>query len=225
MSKPKVASAKGKKLPDKTKEKSATDELNQKLTQATSEIEALKRELGWCAQSPSFLFPLSEFSHQRALAKDFRSETINRLKQQNTEYRDQITTLEATVEAKMQDRVDVTSDMSRQYKVMQFDMSSKMSSLDAQLAATRTQLTNVTETLHRNEAEYKRSLEEKDALIEEQYTRINCMAAEFESMLSETLDKMAKKLEAASQRWRDDISLTEANQRRLSEFLGGKGEI
>jgi hypothetical protein len=60
----------------------------------------------------------------------------------------------------------------------------------------------------------------KEASIEEQNLKMAYMTSSFENMLSETLNKITKKLEGASQRWKenDQIQLSEGNIKRLEDF-------
>jgi hypothetical protein len=44
--------------------------------------------------------------------------------------------------------------------------------------------------LSKNELEYKKIIAEKDAVIEEQSTKISCMSTEFESMLNVRQDQL-----------------------------------
>ena len=63
-------------------------------------------------------------------------------------------------------------------------------------------------------------INDKDVLIEEQNLKMTYMTNEFESMLNETLGRMSKKLELASQRWKDNdtMVISEANLKRLDDF-------
>jgi hypothetical protein len=74
---------------------------------------------------------------------------------------------------------------------------------------------------------FENQLQLKEATIEDLQMKIAYMTSEFENMLNvrfrltqETLNKIIKKLEIASQKWKDNdqITLSEANTRRLEDF-------
>lgn len=67
---------------------------------------------------------------------------------------------------------------------------------------------------------FENELQIKEATIEEQNLKMTYMTSSFEDMLSETLNKITKKLEDASQRWKEDdqIHLSEGNIKRLEDF-------
>ncbi|KND02179.1 uncharacterized protein SPPG_02668 [Spizellomyces punctatus DAOM BR117] len=186
----------------KTKEKGSSDkqqesfDVTEKLVKANVEIDALVREL--------------------ALQTDLNS----RLKMQMDQQKARIAHLEDQLEKKSKDRLDLTSDMGRQYKSMQAEMSSRIVTLESQVADLNTKLTAAQTALQDAARDHERVLAAKETAIEDQQVKMSYMSAEFESMLNETLAKMAKKLESVSQRWKesDNIHLSDVNQRRLADF-------
>ncbi|TPX70056.1 hypothetical protein SpCBS45565_g02025 [Spizellomyces sp. 'palustris'] len=207
----------------KTKEKGSSDkqqesfDVAEKLVKANVEIDALVREL--------------------ALQTDLNS----RLKMQMDQQKARIANLEDQLEKKSKDRLDLTSDMGRQYKSMQAEMSSRIVTLESQVADLNTKLTAAQTALQDAARDHERVLAGKETAIEDQQVKMSYMSAEFESMLNvhiafyavemvqdnsllsflqETLAKMAKKLESVSQRWKesDNIHLSDVNQRRLADF-------
>ncbi|KAI9365497.1 hypothetical protein DFJ73DRAFT_808007 [Zopfochytrium polystomum] len=121
---------------------------------------------------------------------------------------------------KSMDRIDVTSDMTRQYKTMQAEMTVRIQSLEAQVAELKTKLSMTQKAAQDAALEYQKVIEQKDEIIEEQNIKMGYMSSEFENMLNETLSKMSRKLDAVSQRWKenDTMHLSESNSRRLADF-------
>eukprot|EP00842_Homolaphlyctis_polyrhiza_P001781 jgi/Hompol1/2603/HPOL_002976-RA len=111
-------------------------------------------------------------------------------------------------------------DMSRQYKTMQSEMIAKINVLEKQLVDFKTKLTQIQSAYGEAKRLHENTITEKDALIEEQNMKMTYMTNEFENMLNETLGRMSKKLELASQRWKDNdqVSLSETNAKRLEDF-------
>ncbi|KNE72833.1 hypothetical protein AMAG_16940 [Allomyces macrogynus ATCC 38327] len=192
--------AKGKKADDgKSKEKTIVDDLTLKLAAATTEIEGLRRELA------------------------HRDEVIQRLKEKNDQFRTAVAKLDVQLAEKHQDRMDLAADANLEYRKLETDMKHKIALLEAQLHDVRAHYEATTAQMTKAEAEARRTIETKDAIIEEQSTRISCMATEFESMLNETMDKVSRKIQAAADQWQGDLALSPDNQRRLQEFTASTG--
>ncbi|EGF80763.1 hypothetical protein BATDEDRAFT_88422 [Batrachochytrium dendrobatidis JAM81] len=143
-----------------------------------------------------------------------------RLRQQLTEHKQKINGLENLLEMRTQDRLELSSDMSRQYKTMQSEMMTKIESLEKKVLDLKSKLAYTQHTYSEEKRIYEATMMDKDALIEEQNMKMTYMTNEFEAMLNETLGRMTKKLEMASQRWKDNdhITLSDANAKRLEDF-------
>ncbi|KAI8816182.1 uncharacterized protein EV422DRAFT_623684 [Fimicolochytrium jonesii] len=185
----KPASASGAKKKSKSKEVVGQDlELQEKFVKAAAENEALTREL----------------AHQSSLS--------HRLQLTIESQGARITDLEDVVERKGKDQMDLSTDMGRQYKVMQREMCAKVAGVAGDSACQAA----LAESLR----ERAQIVAEKEAVLEDQHQKMSYMSNKFESMLNETLGKMHKKLETVSQRWKesDNIHLSDVNQRRLADF-------
>ncbi|KAJ3044527.1 hypothetical protein HDV00_001954 [Rhizophlyctis rosea] len=185
------------------KKKAATKEVSQeqldateKLVQANTEIDTLLREL------------------------ELRNDLNARLKVHVADQKARILALEEQLDNRSQDRLELTSDMSRQYKTMQSEMMSRINMLEAQVVDLKTKLARTETAMAKQAEDNARILTEKDITIEDQNVRMTYMSNEFESMLNETLAKMSKKLETVSQKWKesDNVHLSDVNQRRLADF-------
>ncbi|KAI9008267.1 hypothetical protein BC832DRAFT_553576 [Gaertneriomyces semiglobifer] len=193
--KKKLVSAGKKKSKDASVSQEAL-EASEQLVQANGEVETLSRELA------------------------IQGDLNDRLKQQIERQRVRITDLEERLERKFKDGLDLASDMGRQYKSMQADMASRIGALEQQVLDLNTKLEAAHATIKDMAKEHERATMEKDTMIEDQQVKMSYMSTEFETMLNETLAKMAKKLESVSQRWKDsdNIHLSDVNQRRLADF-------
>ncbi|KAI9099923.1 hypothetical protein DFS34DRAFT_616481 [Phlyctochytrium arcticum] len=185
----------------KGKEKSSGEsvenlEVADKLAKALGEIDTLTRELAL----------------QTALN--------GRMKLQLDQQKANTNELQELLERKSRDRMDLTSDMGRQYKSMQSEMAARIETLETQVADLTSNLAIAHTALQDSNRDNERILAERDTTIEDQQVKMSYMSAEFESMLNETLAKMAKKLETVSNRWKesDNIHLSDVNQRRLADF-------
>lgn len=226
--------------------------LQEKVLKYELEISNLQKELGttWTPNRPSLYHVHS--SHPQSL--ELRNDLNLRQKLQISQQKERIDFLQKELEHKSQDRLDLTSDMSRQYKTMQSQMMSKVDSLEREVQDLMEQLckhdialfgpgswnscvivtdvANLQTTHLETKKKYELQAAEKDMVIEEQGMKMTYMTNEFETMLNEMLNRMSKKLEFASSKWKenDNLLISDANARRLEEFgltriaLGNFGE-
>ncbi|KAI9352575.1 hypothetical protein BDR26DRAFT_849476 [Obelidium mucronatum] len=110
--------------------------------------------------------------------------------------------------------------MSRQYKSMQSEMTARINSLESQVADLKAKLAASQTASQEATKEFIRIIAIKDEVIEEQNVKMSYMSSEFESMLNETLQKMSRKLDIVSNRWKenDNMQISEGNSRKLGDF-------
>ncbi|KAJ3327223.1 hypothetical protein HDU76_012189, partial [Blyttiomyces sp. JEL0837] len=111
-----------------------------------------------------------------------------RLKSKNMDQKSKIETLEEQLDYKSLDRLEITADMSRQYKSMQAEMSARINSLEAQVADLKQKLAACQTASQEASKEYQRIIANKDEIIEEQNVKMSYMSAEFETMLNVSID-------------------------------------
>ncbi|OUM68230.1 hypothetical protein PIROE2DRAFT_4108 [Piromyces sp. E2] len=116
------------------------------------------------------------------------------------------------------DRYSITSDMNKQYRQLQNNMITKIKMLEAKVCELQNQLNVAKLALQESAKEHARIIAEKDSLIEDQNVKMTYLSSEFETMLNETVIRMTNKLEIVTSKWKDDIHLSEINQRRLADF-------
>ncbi|KAI9217428.1 hypothetical protein BC828DRAFT_391150 [Blastocladiella britannica] len=184
----------GKKDDPKAKEQTVVEQLTARINGATVEIETLKRELA------------------------HRDDTILRLKEANANLKQMVEELENSVDERNRDRQELAADSNSQFKKLQHDMQTKVSTLEHHMAELKFTCDTTTAQLNKKIADYNSMVEIKDAIIEEQSTKISCMATEFESMLNETMDKVARKIQQAADQWNGEESLSPENEKRYAEF-------
>ena len=71
--------------------------------------------------------------------------------------------------------------------------------------------------LERHKTETKKQMEEKDKVIQDQSHRMEQMAAEFGSMLEETLKKMTDRIEISSKKYEEDEAEDEEDEEEEDE--------
>lgn len=108
--------------------------------------------------------------------------------------------------------------MNRQYQFMHNELLQKNQLLEAKLAEANQLLTDRHQLIEEMISKHNESISVKNSEIQDRDSKLDFLAHEFESMLHETLDKMTKKLEAVSMRWKEEVNLTDENQRRLADF-------
>ncbi|KAI8898933.1 hypothetical protein BC833DRAFT_587736 [Globomyces pollinis-pini] len=185
----------------KTKEKPPEEDspeliLQEKLLKVTIENEALQREL------------------------ETKNEINGRLRLQIQDQKQRINYLELQIEMRAQDRLDLTSDMSRQYKTMQSELISEVNRLESVSYELHTKLAQLQTAFTEAKKNHEEEIQQKEANLEEQQMKMTYMTNEFENMLSETLNKITRKLDLVSNRWKenDETSLAESSSRKLEDF-------
>eukprot|EP00798_Chlamydomonas_sp_ICE-L_P031948 gene31948-17903_t len=104
-------------------------------------------------------------------------------------WRERVEAFEGAVEQQKEDTLDITSDMMRQYKIMQDQMSKKIATLEAETRSLK-------QTFQDKDSEVAKLLGERDGVkracdneVAEYQRRMEDMQVEFTQMLRETLDK------------------------------------
>ncbi|KAJ3211677.1 hypothetical protein HDU67_004356 [Dinochytrium kinnereticum] len=180
----KPGSASRKKVDKKNQPSGPDTELTDKLSKAGVEIEVLLKEL------------------------EHNNELNERLKAKTGVQKEKIEHLEVQMDLKTWDRVEMTSDMSRQYKSMQAEMMARINSLEASNLDLKQKLASAQAAAQEAAKEFTKIIAQKDEIIEEQNVKMSYMSTEFETMLNETLARMSRKLDAVSQSMPQTLALT-----------------
>ena len=94
-----------------------------------------------------------------------------------------------------QDMVDITSEMSRQYKTMQDNYKLQISTLEEELQNVRELLANTQNELINAREETKQVIQQKDNEIKNLKEQMEDITSEFGDMLTETIRKIADRIE------------------------------
>jgi len=100
--------------------------------------------------------------------------------------------------------LDITADMTRQYKAMQERFILEINTLNNNIVDLQDQLRDSEQKLERHVEESKTQMQSRDAIINEQSHKMEEMAAEFGKMLEDTLKKMTDRIEVNSKNYDDD---------------------
>lgn len=121
----------------------------------------------------------------------------NELRERVKEYHDEF-------EREKMRTLDITADMTRQYKAMHELFIKEINQLENQILDLHDQLKLSEMKLDRHKTETKKQMEDKDKIIADQHNKMEQMAAEFGNMLEETLKKMTDRIEISSKSYDED---------------------
>jgi len=121
----------------------------------------------------------------------------NELRERVKEYHDEF-------EREKMRTLDITADMTRQYKAMHELFIKEINQLENQILDLHDQLKLSEMKLQRQQTENKKQMEDKEKIIAEQHNKMEQMAAEFGNMLEETLKKMTDRIEISSKSYDEE---------------------
>lgn len=121
----------------------------------------------------------------------------NELRERVKEYHDEF-------EREKMRTLDITADMTRQYKAMHELFIHEINQLENQILDLHDQLKLSEMKLERHRTESKKQMEEKEKIIADQHNKMEQMAAEFGNMLEETLKKMTDRIEISQKGYDED---------------------
>lgn len=93
-----------------------------------------------------------------------------------------------------EDTLDITADMSRQYKTMQHRLLTQMETLEREKHELGALCKEKDEAIERNKRDFEDALAAKDLEVLALRQNLEDMAQQFSDMLKETLDKMSDRL-------------------------------
>mmetsp|Transcript_63217 Transcript_63217/g.199987 ORF Transcript_63217/g.199987 Transcript_63217/m.199987 type:complete len:175 (-) Transcript_63217:42-566(-) len=163
---PKKKGGKGKKVNDNP----AAFEAEEKLKRAEAEILALQR----------LLDHHREESHQSRLSEK--------------EWRERVDAFQVAMEQQRENTLDITSDMSRQYKAMQEQLIKRNDQLEKDCKHLTAEVKQKDEEIGELRGELDMSKKDMEELKKDNQEKIEALTNDFEKMLSETLDKMQERL-------------------------------
>ncbi|EDQ87677.1 uncharacterized protein MONBRDRAFT_27099 [Monosiga brevicollis MX1] len=167
---------------------------------------------------------LKRSAHEVALMRlqlSEKQEEARRHQSKAEELRHEVHTSRAQLMTSQNATEDITTDLTRQYKLMQTQLMSKITALQDkeklltdQLGAEATQ-----QALDDVKAQASRAIREKDDKIAQLTQRIESMETAYENVLNEALDSMASRVEEARDKWEvDSYVVQQRNKDVLMEF-------
>jgi hypothetical protein len=106
---------------------------------------------------------------------EMKNEINARLRQQVYDYKQKIAFSEAKEELRQQDRLELTSDMARQFKTMQAELISEVNRLENTSLELQTKLTHLQALYSEDKKRFSHTVQEKDASIEEYNMKLSYM--------------------------------------------------
>ncbi|XP_031555216.1 coiled-coil domain-containing protein 153-like [Actinia tenebrosa] len=148
-----------------------------------------------------------------------RTEITRRAKDTTLRMKEKMLEAQDTVEAEKQNKLDISSDLTRQYKTMQSEMALRIHMLEQTVTKLRDNLAKSEEELRRTRKEFEDMKKEKDQTIAELKFKIEHMESVYESILHDAFDRMSAKVEDARGKWQTQaLETQEKNKQLLLEF-------
>ncbi|KAI3354296.1 hypothetical protein L3Q82_018828 [Scortum barcoo] len=155
-------------------------------------------------------------------------ESVRKVQSDRTDLRTRVRDMEQKLQHERQDHRDVNSDLSRQYKTMQTELTNKVKRLETEVSQLKEELVLCQDRLKTEKREREQMEQEKDATIADLKHKLDNMETDYERILHvscntykklETLDSMTSQLSVAQQGWEDKGTTLHKNyEELLSEF-------
>uniref|UniRef100_A0A4W6CTX8 Dynein regulatory complex protein 12 n=1 Tax=Lates calcarifer TaxID=8187 RepID=A0A4W6CTX8_LATCA len=146
-------------------------------------------------------------------------ESVIKVQSDRVDLRRRMRDMEQKLQHERQDHRDVNSDLSRQYKTMQTELTSKVKRLEKEVSQLKEELAMCQEDLGKEKRERVQMEREKDATIDDLQHKLDNMETDYEKVLHDTLDSLTSQLSVARQRWEDKSTTLHQNYKGLlSEF-------
>ncbi|XP_062241718.1 coiled-coil domain-containing protein 153 [Platichthys flesus] len=146
-------------------------------------------------------------------------ESVRTVQSDRIDLRRRARDMEQKLQHERQDHRDVNSNISRQYKTMQTELTNKVKELETEVSQLNEELALCQEELREEKREREQMEQEKDATIAELQHKLDNMETAYEKILHDTLDSLTSQLSEARQRREDTgITLHQNYQGLLSEF-------
>ena len=142
----------------------------------------------------------------------FSRDIITRLKEAQIKTKQQVDEINENARIKEIERIQLISDMSRQFKTMQSFMIEKQNILENEVVELKNSLNIEISRRENQEREYSIMIRDKEVQLEDNMVKMSYMSNEFEQMLNDTLSKITRRIE----------NVSEASQKRLNDFQVSK---
>jgi len=101
-------------------------------------------------------------------------------------------------------KLDITKDMTRQYKSMQQNLMGQINKAHESIHKLREELDLSKNNMDSKQRAHQKMIAERDVKIREQKRKMEDMATEFSEMLRQTLDKMKQRIEISNINWENE---------------------
>ncbi|XP_072247836.1 dynein regulatory complex protein 12 [Leuresthes tenuis] len=146
-------------------------------------------------------------------------ETIRKIQSDRTNLRRNVRDIEQKLQCERQDHWDVSSDLSRQYKSMQTELTKKVARLEKETSQLKEELLLCQEELNKEKRERVQVEQEKDAVIADLQHKLDSLETDYERVLHETLDGLTAQLATVRQGWENKSpTFNQSEKELLSEF-------
>ncbi|KAM6988374.1 dynein regulatory complex protein 12 isoform 1-T2 [Tautogolabrus adspersus] len=146
-------------------------------------------------------------------------ESAIKIQSDRVDLRRRMRDMEQKLQHERQDHRDVNSDLRRQYKTMQTELSSKVKRLEKEVSQLKEELVLCQDELKREKREREQVEQEKDTIISDLCHKMDNMETDYEKILHDTLDSLTSRLSVAGQGWKGkSTELHQNHQDLLSEF-------
>ncbi|XP_074535069.1 dynein regulatory complex protein 12 isoform X1 [Halichoeres trimaculatus] len=148
-----------------------------------------------------------------------QGEFVRKVKSDRVDLRRCMKDMEQKLEHERQDHRDINSDLSRQYKTMQMELSSKVKRLEKEVSQLKGELVLCQDELKKEKRDREHVEQQKDDIISELNHKLVNMEMDYERILHETLDSLTSQLSVAQKGWRSESTELHQNHKdMLSEF-------
>lgn len=115
------------------------------------------------------------------------------------DWRTKLEQFEAKMGQQQEDTLDITADMSRQYKTMQHRLMTQIEELEREKNELSAMCKEKDEVIKRNKQDFEDAMAAKELEVSSLRQNMEDMAQQFSDMLKETLDKMSERLGEGAQ--------------------------
>ncbi|KAM4628374.1 dynein regulatory complex protein 12 [Polymixia lowei] len=136
------------------------------------------------------------------------------------ELRKHMRDMEQKLQVESQDRRDVSSDLSRQYKTMQTEFTTKLKRLEEEVSQLREQLVLCQEELRTEKRERALVEQDKDTTIADLQHKLDNMETDYEKILHDTLDSLTSQLSVSRRGWQDQSTTIHQEYKELLTDFG-----
>lgn len=148
-----------------------------------------------------------------------RTEIARRAQSKAEDINEKMFQAKETINVEKQDKLEISADLTRQYKTMQTELTLRIHNLEQHVSILKDQLALTERELMRTKNEKEEIINEKDLKIENLQFKIDNMETAYENILHDALDAMRDKIEDAKNKWQSESTqIQEQNKKLLLEF-------